>query len=103
MDRKAEVREAEIRDAITAALHSIDGDRSPLDLVEEIPIIEAATNELVANRVAQARSQGLSWEAIAQRLGTTRQAAHKRFGKRKAKKSRSGRIEIRLERSKPKR
>ena len=74
-------RQAEIQDTIAAALNSLDGDRSPLDLVEEIPLIEAATNQIVAERVGRARAQGLSWEAIALRLGTTRQAAHKRFGK----------------------
>lgn len=101
-------RETEVRNAVTEALDAIDGDRSALDLVEEIPLLEAITAEIAARRVAATRAQGLSWEAIAIRLGTTRQAAHKRFGKppkkrkdRRGKKETGGtRLELRIERSK---
>lgn len=91
-------REAEIREAIAAALEAIDGDRTPLDLVGEIPLVEAAAERIVGRRVEAVRAQGLSWEAIAQRLGISRQAAHKRFGK--PKKKRGTRLEIRIERDK---
>lgn len=94
-------RRAEILNTLTEALAAIDGQRTPLDLVGEIPDIEAATQQIIADRVADARTQGLSWEAIAGRLGISRQAAHKRFGKGKVdRKRRSARIELRLERSK---
>gem|GEM_PF-4743799 len=91
-------READIRAAIIAALEDLDGDRTPLDLVEDIPAIESAVGEVLASRIAAARAQGLSWEAIAQRLGISRQAAHKRFGRGK-KRTSGARLELRVERS----
>jgi len=93
-------REDEIYTSIAAGLADIDGDRSALELVADIPLIESATESIVADRVAAARAQGLSWHAIAQRLGISRQAAHKRFGKAKgSKRSKRGvRLEVRLDR-----
>lgn len=90
-------REQEIRQAMTTALDDIAGGRSPLELVEEVPLIEAITAEIVDDRVAAARAQGLSWHAIAQTLGISRQAAHKRFGKRSkvGRRKGSSRIELR--------
>ncbi|MGH1491223.1 MAG: hypothetical protein ACRBK7_17810 [Acidimicrobiales bacterium] len=98
-------RETEIQAAIVAALAAIDGDRTPLELVGEIPAIEDATEALIADRIEAARAQGLSWEAIAQRLGISRQAAHKRFGKtdkpkKGQRKSRGVSIELNLQRTK---
>lgn len=95
-------RPAEIHAALSSALGELDDGRSAIDQVSDIPAIEAAADALIASRVAAARSEGLSWHAIAQRLGMSRQAAHKRFGTSKAKRSRSGkggRIEITFERS----
>ncbi len=97
-------RRAEIHAAIAVALDELDDGRNPLDLVAEIPLIEAATEDIIADRVEAARAQGLSWEAIAQRLGISRQAAHKRFVKAKGRrrtKKRGVHLELRLE--KPKR
>lgn len=95
-------RRAEINDAIASSLSEIDGERTPLDLVGEIPLIESAIDEIIEERVEAARAQGLSWEAIAGRLGISRQAAHKRFVKSKRKKGkRDLRVELRIE--KPKR
>ena len=96
-------RQTEIRETLTAALGAIDDDRSPLDLVAEIPMIESATADIIAERVGAARAQGLSWEAIALRMGISRQAAHKRFGKssKRKPKPRSGlRVQLRVERQK---
>jgi len=71
--------------------------------VEEVPAIEAIASEIVARRIAAARAQGLSWHAIPQRLGISRQAAHKRFGRTTTEHREKGsgaRIQLRLERKK---
>lgn len=61
-------------------------------------MVEAAVDAIVAQRVEAARDQGLSWHAIAERLGISRQAAHKRFGKTRKRKKKSGiELQIRLE------
>ncbi len=96
-------RRAEIHDALSSALNDIDGDRSPLELVGDIPHIEEALDAIVAERVDAARGQGLSWEAIAQKLGISRQAAHKRFVKGKRKRTKRGQaatINLKIERQK---
>lgn len=92
-------RRTELRDAIASSLEGLDDERTPLDLVGEIPLVESVIDEIVAERVAAARAQGLSWEAIAGRLGISRQAAHKRFvkGKRKKPGERTTRLEFRIE------
>ena len=95
-------RRAEIKATIRAALDGVDGDRTPLDLVGETPLLEAAVDEIVTERVEAARDQGLSWEAIAQSLGISRQAAHKRFGRRgthRASRKSAARLELRIEQS----
>ncbi len=87
---------------MAGALADVGADASALDRVGDIPLIEAAVDEIIAERVDAAREQGLSWEAIAGRLGISRQAAHKRFGQSaKIRSARRGnaRIELRLERS----
>ncbi len=94
-------RDSEILAAIAAALDEVAGERSALDLVGEIPMVEAAVEQVIAERVAAARAEGLSWHAIAQQLGTSRQAAHKRFGKGAAPRTRKGsgmRLELKLDR-----
>lgn len=99
-------RDQEIHEAIADALHAIDDDNSPLDLVGDIPHIEEAVDRIIDQRVEAARAQGLSWEAIAQRLGISRQAAHKRFVKGKSKKARRKQgttFELRVERDRVKR
>lgn len=83
-------REVEIGQAIVDALAATEAEKTPLDLVEEIPILEATIETVVASRIDAARAQGLSWEAIAQRLGISRQAAHKRFGRARTKKAHKG-------------
>lgn len=90
-------REAQVHQAIVDALASVDDDRTPLDLVEEIPLLEASMEAVIADRVEAARAQGLSWEAIALRLGISRQAAHKRFGKARRRKPKTARQRVRVE------
>ena len=78
-------------------MQQLSGDTAPLELVEDIPILEAFVDDFADARIADARAAGASWADIAQRLGVSRQAVHKRFaGKRKR---RTGPIiELRLER-----
>src|SRR5690606_22681013 len=52
-----------------------------LDLVSIAARAERQTEELLRSSVAAARSAGQSWEAIGARLGISRQAAQKRFGR----------------------
>ncbi|HEX7041318.1 MAG TPA: hypothetical protein VF202_14470 [Trueperaceae bacterium] len=52
-----------------------------LDLVTIAAKAERQTEELLRSAVAAARSAGQSWEAIGARLGISRQAAQKRFGR----------------------
>lgn len=46
---------------------------------EKHRLIEAANRDL-PGAVAQARTEGATWDDIGRVLGTTRQAAHQRFG-----------------------
>ena len=42
-------------------------------------MIEDFADDLAQARIADARAAGASWAEISQRLGVSRQAAHKRF------------------------
>ncbi|MBD8078286.1 helix-turn-helix domain-containing protein [Cellulosimicrobium arenosum] len=42
--------------------------------------LRVLAERLEALQVASAREQGWSWQEIAERLGVTRQAAHKKYG-----------------------
>lgn len=90
-------RHDKIKTAVANALAAEDGERTPLDLVGEIPLVEAVLDEIVAERVDAARAQGLSWHAIAERLGISRQAAHKRFVKGRKLRRPGIELQVRLE------
>lgn len=90
-------RASQIRDALHREMQKLSGDSAPLHLVEDIPILEAFVDDFADARIADARAAGASWADIAQRLGVSRQAVHKRFAAKR--KSRTGPIiELRLER-----
>lgn len=95
-------REKELRLAIAEALESVDSIRTSLDLVGDISMLETITEDLAAARVSAARADGASWSDIAEKLGVSRQAAHKRYGAIGRLKRKSGiELEVRLGRSDP--
>ena len=67
--------------AVTATAES-DGDRQPIARLREIRASKQELAREEAEQVRKARLQGHSWHAIADALDISRQAAHKRFGKR---------------------
>jgi hypothetical protein len=94
-------RDALLRDALERALSEVSAGVDPLDLVADIPVVEAFADEVGQRRIDQARAAGASWADIARRLGVSRQAAHKRFqGKDDGRRIR---LELKLERGKPRR
>ena len=78
--------EAALRSALAAAQRGLD----PLDRLDDIPLIEDVIAGLTDEHVSAARDDGATWSTIAERLGVTRQAAHKRFGPAR-------KLELRLE------
>ena len=77
-----EDRERKIREALHRALHQLSAASVPLDLVGDIPILEAFVGDYADARIADARSSGASWSDIARVLGVSKQAVHKRFTNR---------------------
>lgn len=51
-----------------------------VDLLPALRDVAAEVDRALADAVAACRRDGYSWAEIAERLGITRQAAHKRFG-----------------------
>ena len=96
-------REQELRRELHAALGRLSEGRRPIDLVGDVPLLEAFVDDFADARIADARAAGSSWTDISERLGVTRQAAHKRFsGRRKRGRGLAGVIELRFTRD-PKR
>ena len=75
-----EERERIIRRELYAVFERLSADRSPLDLIADLAILEDFVDDFGQARIADARAVGASWSEIAGRLGVSRQAAHKRFG-----------------------
>ncbi len=86
-------RRHELESAIRSALERVWREDDELACVEDIPAIEAVVGVLADDCVERARSAGASWAEIADRLGVSRQAVHKRYGPRTAKR----RLELRVE------
>ena len=100
MREKNPERERTLRDALHAALRDLTADVAPLDAVEDIPVLEGFVDDYAQARIADARAGGASWAAIAERLGVSRQAVHKRFTGAKASERRGPIFELRFMRSK---
>lgn len=62
------------------ALASPNSDGSDLRAIGEALRAAAESDLMLANRVAQARSNGRTWTQIAAVLGVSKQAARERFG-----------------------
>ncbi|MDJ0925205.1 MAG: hypothetical protein QNJ77_11640 [Acidimicrobiia bacterium] len=84
-------RDEELRQKLLEALDR--GGRDPLEILDDLETLEAFADDYARARVADARAAGASWSDIAEKLGVTRQAAHKRFG---TKKPRQKALELRL-------
>lgn len=85
-------RRRELESAIRLSLEQVKREDDELACVEDIPIIEAAIAVLADECVARARAAGASWTEIADRLGVSRQAVHKRYGPSSA----GRRLELRI-------
>lgn len=60
---------------------SIDG-KGPAEALQIVAELHREVARSEAGLVRSARQDGLSWEAIAQCLGVTKQAVHRKYGKR---------------------
>ena len=100
MPKKNKDRERTIRDSLHRVLRDITADMPPLDAVEDIPVLEGFVDDYAQARIADARAGGASWTAIAERLGVSRQAAHKRFTGARASERRGPVFELRFLRTK---
>jgi hypothetical protein len=60
---------------------SMDGD-NPVSSLQAVAELHREIGRAEATLVRRARLAGLSWEAIAHALGVSKQAVHKKYGKR---------------------
>ena len=65
------------------ALAAAASGRDPETGLRAIRALRDLTDRLESLQVDNARQQGWSWQAIAERLGVTRQAAHKKHARRR--------------------
>lgn len=100
MPKKRKDRERAIRDALHRVLRDLTAEVSPLDAVEDIPMLEGFVDDYAQARIADARAGGASWAAIAERLGVSRQAVHKRYTGARASERRGPVFELRFVRTK---
>lgn len=66
---------------IPTALGALD-DGEPLAALRGLQAVRADLARAEAEQVRRARAQGYSWVAIADALSVTRQAVHKKYGRR---------------------
>lgn len=60
---------------------SMDG-KGPAEALQAVAQLQKEVGRTEASLVRKARQTGLSWEAIAQCLGLSKQAVHRKYGKR---------------------
>lgn len=60
---------------------SMDG-KGPGEALQAVAELQREVGRAEAGLVRNARQAGLSWEAIAQSLGVSKQAVHRKYGKR---------------------
>lgn len=89
-------REASIRAALHRTLQQLSIDTAPLDLVEDIPLLESFVEDYSDARIADARACGASWADIARRLGVSKQAVHKRFTAQRSRRRPTAVFELRF-------
>jgi len=65
--------------ADTAQVASAAGSRDPAVGLKAVRALRALVDRLEALQVENARDEGWTWEQIAQLLGVTRQAVHKKY------------------------
>ncbi|GAT80911.1 hypothetical protein STXM2123_1612 [Streptomyces sp. F-3] len=58
------------------------GDRDPGGGLRAVAALRKLLEQLEAVQVRSARNQGWSWQEIAHELGVSRQAVHKKYGRR---------------------
>lgn len=66
---------------VKTLLGDMDG-KGPAEALHAVADLRKELARTESEMVARARAAGLSWEAIALCLGVTKQAVHKKFGKR---------------------
>lgn len=86
-------RSDRLRQTLREALDDAGSDPGALEALHDLETLESFVSDYAQARVDDARAAGASWAQIADRLGVTRQAAHKRFGSRKPRKAS---LELRL-------
>jgi len=79
-------RTERIRQALQAVLDEVSGEADPLEALCDLEALDDFAADYAQARVDDARAAGASWAQIAERLGVTRQAAHKRFGSQRKRK-----------------
>lgn len=59
------------------------GDEDPLKALSAVAELRRQAERLEAVQVRRARAQGLPWTRIAQSMGVSKQAVHKKYGGRR--------------------
>lgn len=67
-------------DQLSTAIAAAGGE--PLPELRRLRALHTELARAEAEQVRRARGQGLSWVAIADALGVSRQAVHKKYGRR---------------------